>query len=64
MAQRSGLSTIRSYCQLLCTFIGATLPAIKKLFPDETELHNQLELVRSAACALVLIIDDTLPVGD
>jgi hypothetical protein len=64
MARRSGLPTVRDACQFLCAFIGATLPAIKKVFPDEEELHAQLELVRSVCCALVLLADDVIPKGD
>lgn len=64
MAQRSGLVTVREACAFLCAFISATLPAVKRVFPDQEELYAQLELVRAACCALVLIADDTLPIGD
>ncbi len=64
MAQRTGLVTIRETAAFLCGFISATLPAIKKVWPDATELHAQIELVRAAVCALVLLADETLPIGD
>lgn len=64
MARRTGLVSIREGAAFLCAFISATLPAIKKVFPGETDMHNQLEVVRAACCALVLLADDALPIGD
>lgn len=64
MAQRTGLTTIRDAACFLATFITASLPAIKKVFPDATDLHNQLELVAAACSALCLAADETLPIGD
>lgn len=64
MARRTGLVSIREAADFLCKFISATLPAIKKVFPDATDLHNQLEIVRAACCTLVLLSDDILPLGD
>jgi len=64
MANRAGLATIRKTVAFLCAFIAATLPAIKKVYPNNPELIAQIELVGAACCALVLIADDALPVGD
>lgn len=64
MAQRSGLPTIRDTCAFLCGFLAVYIPVIRKVFPDETELHNALTLLQTAVCALVVVADDVIEVGD
>jgi hypothetical protein len=64
MAQRSGLPTIRETCAFLCGFLAVYIPVIRKLFPDDTDLHTALDLLQVAVCALVLEADEVLPVGD
>lgn len=64
MAQRSGLPTIRDTAKFLCKFIAGALPVIRRVFPDEEELHLALEVLQAAACALVPLADDALPMGD
>lgn len=64
MAQRSGLPTIRETCAFLCGFLAVYIPVIRKLFPDDTDLHTALELLQVAVCALVIEADEVIVVGD
>lgn len=64
MAQRTGLPTIRETCAFLCTFLAVYIPVIRKVFPDETTLHNALDLLQVAVCAMVVAADDVIVIGD
>ena len=64
MAQRSGLPTIKETCIFLCAFLAVYIPVIKKVFPDDTDLHTALELLMVSVCAVVTLADEALPIGD
>ena len=61
---RTGLPTIRDTCRFLCGFLAVYIPVIKKVFPDDTDLHTALDLLMVSVCAVVSLADDALPVGD
>jgi hypothetical protein len=61
---RSGLPTIKKTCEFLCAFLAVYIPVIKRVFPDETELHTTLELLAVTVCSVVVLADEALPVGD
>jgi len=64
MALRTGLPTIRDTCIFLCAFLAVYIPVVKRVFPDDTELHTALELLMVSVCAVVTLANDALPIGD
>ncbi len=64
MAQRTGLPTIKRTCEFLCGFLALYIPIIKKVFPDDTELHTALELLQVTVCSVIVLADEALPIGD
>ena len=64
MAKRTGLPTIKELCEFLCAFLAVYIPVVKKVYPDAVDLHNALELLHTTVCTVVVLADETLPVGD
>lgn len=64
MGQRSGLPTIKQACEFLCAFLAVYIPVIKRVFPDDTELHTALELLQVSVCSVVVLAAEALPIGD
>ncbi len=64
MAARTGLPTIREKADFLCSFLAVYIPIIRKFFPTETDLITALEVLRAAACALVIEADQVIVLGD
>lgn len=64
MAARTGLPTVKEKAEFLCGFLAVYIPIIIKHFPNETALIAGLELLASAACAVVVLADEVIVLGD
>jgi hypothetical protein len=61
--KRTGLPTIKATAKAICALVTTYTPVVKKLFPDNTELHDALAAINVACAAIVPIIDEVLDPG-